>query len=90
MRSIFKYPLRIIDKQIISLRGGHPLSVGVQLGQLRLWAITDDDERVVPTDWLVEILGTGHPFGTRDPATFVGTVLMENDALVWHVFARPA
>lgn len=82
MRAIYKYRLAVADEQKLLLRG-RVLSVGVQGGNIMVWAVHDDDalERKVR----FSIRGTGHPLGDADVSDFVGTVFM--GLFVWHVFA---
>lgn len=83
MRAIYKYRLAVADEQKLLLRG-KVLSVGVQDGNVMVWAVHDDDapERKVR----FSIRGTGHPLKDVDVSDFVGTVFM--GPFVWHVFAR--
>ncbi len=62
-------------------RGAKPISVGMQSGWPKLWAIVDVDEMPEPRAFYM--LGTGHPMPDRLGA-FVGTLF--DGAYVWHVF----
>jgi hypothetical protein len=82
MRKVFKYNLPWTDHADIRMPvGSLPLSVGVQDGQLMLWALVapDGDEA-----WRVfRIAGTGHSI-TEEHIRFIGTV--HHQGLVFHVF----
>jgi hypothetical protein len=91
-RCIYKYPLEITDKQELAIpENAKVLSVGSQGGQLFVWI-----EHVYPAisgmvkceHFTFFIKGTGHAF--EDNAllqpTFLGTVLMAEGSLVWHVY----
>lgn len=85
MVTIYKYPLKIQDKQELSLPSpARALSVGVQGGKLVLWAVVDPDGTVFQPCQIV-IYGTGHPIEDEGEYKFLGTVQMPN-GLVWHVF----
>jgi hypothetical protein len=90
--AIWKYPLRVDDEQQVDMPiGAKVLSVGVQHGTLCVWALVDptSKETTPRTFW---IFGTGHAFpktwSTGNMAAFVGTVMMSNGFLVWHVFTE--
>lgn len=84
MKTIWKFPLEVRDRQTIAMpAGGRVLSVQVQQDQLCLWALVDPAERV--ENRTVRIVGTGNPFeGTEDGLDYVGTVQVP--PFVWHVF----
>lgn len=88
MRTIWKYPLEIADRQVVRMpSGAQVLSAQVQHGQLCLWAIVDDDRDVADTQ--VHIAGTGHPLDAINPSwRHVGTVQMLEGRLVFHVFVQ--
>jgi len=90
VHTIFKYPVKISGMswhlQTIDLPvGAEPLSFHLQNGQPCLWAMVDPDAPTAPRIFLVA--GTGGPI-CQDPLSllFVGSVLMHDDALVWHLF----
>lgn len=82
--SIWKYPLKLTDEQIIEMPAGTPLSVGEQDGQLMLWALVEPDKPMLARR--IRIIGTGHPIdGERVLGSFLGTI-QSNLGLVWHIF----
>ena len=87
MKTIYKYPIEITDKQNVELpEGAHILSVALQHRKLCLWAMIDTDikNEVGTTFREVRIFGTGHPVELDGNWQFVGTILEET--FVWHVF----
>ena len=83
---IYKYELKITDKQNIEIGGLMPcgFSVNEQNGKLMMWVQLDED---YPGSFNldVDIIGTGNTYQTE--GKFIGTVLMSNGA-VWHIFAK--
>jgi len=80
---IYKYPLRIEDRQVVQLpRGARPLSIGYQSGDIMLWCLVDPDAPKRPVK--VAIVGTGHDF-EPDGWAYVGTAWW-TPPFVWHVF----
>lgn len=84
MKSIYKYQLAVADETVLTL-SGKVLSVGVQGGEIMVWAVHDDD--VLPRAVRINVMGTGHPFVDAPESSFVGTVFL--GSLVFHVFATP-
>ena len=83
MMTIWKFPLRIDDEQEIELPPESTLlSVHLQNGQPCLWALVEDRDRT--SRRIIQMRGTGH--NCEDAGEFVGTFLIENDGLVFHVF----
>jgi|SRR5579863_6952976 len=86
MKKIFKYPLKMMDDQIISMPEQREiLDVQVQEGVIMIWAM------VVPNSPMqrvhIEIYGTGHEIKDRiggGPRMYLGTVQVSG--LVLHVF----
>lgn len=94
MRTIWKYPLGITDRQVVRMpRDAEILSVQVQGRHLCLWAMVDGDSPL--EDRSIRIFGTGNPIDdwVGNPIdeyddigrfVFVGTAQM--GPFVWHVF----
>ena len=90
MRTVYKYPLQLTDKQEIELpEHAAILHVGEQNGELCVWVLVNTENGKEP--WVFYVCGTGHELRDRietlHPAVYVGTVQMQNAPLVWHVFA---
>ena len=86
MRTVWKYPLEITDRQVLTIpRGAQFLSVVEQDGTPMLYALIDSDSPKKPYE--VFLRGTDNPI---DEAylrfcDFLGTVKMP-DGFVWHIF----
>lgn len=90
MRTIYKYPLRIVDRQLVQLPANAAmLSVGIQKDKLEndqvcLWAEIEDTN---PLEWRTfHIYGTGHPIyaGTTHAIKYIATFQL--DGFVGHVY----
>ena len=94
MRTIYKYPLEIKDKQIIQVRGmkenfaiqNQLLHVGVQKGIPCLWCLADEGEPMREMEILM--VGTGHKLehDWMDTRHYLGTVMLHDGDLVLHLF----
>lgn len=85
MKTIYKYPLTLTDRQQIRLpRDAQILDVQIQGGQLMLWALLDDD--ATPHARNVCVVGTGRLAGHVVDMDHVATV--QAGEFVWHVFAE--
>ena len=83
---IWKYKLHITDEQIIELpKWSQVLSVGVQDGDICLWALVNPEEEIGQGQ--IFIRGTGHPC-SEEIGGFYGTVMLRGGALVFHVFGN--
>ena len=84
-RQIWKFPIDLARTVEIEMPyGAEPLSVQLQNGEICLWALVDTSERKVMRE--VCIVGTGHPYDPCEVGRYVGTVVTQGGALVWHVF----
>jgi hypothetical protein len=85
-RNIWKYPLRVTDRQVIQMpAGAKPLHVGVQNEELMLWVevVTTNHKESVE----VRIYGTGWELPSN-PGKYLGTFFSGQGAFVWHVYLR--
>lgn len=83
MTKVFKYSIGLTDYQTIMLpMGAKIVDVSFQEGNLRLWAIVDDEQN---SDQIVEVWihGTGHEV-TAPEGTYFKSV--HHGGFVWHVF----
>jgi hypothetical protein len=96
MKTIWKYPLAVMDEQIISMpQGAFLLSVQVQRNRggnnVCLWALVDDS---APEEGRrIRMVGTGHDasaavrnIGINRPPRFIDTFQLQDGDLVFHVF----
>ena len=82
MKTIYKYDMPILDMWTVLMPvGAEVLSVGVQEGRLRLWAMVETTAPVM--ERVFYVCGTGNPVNIGS-ARFIGTVQM--DFFVWHIF----
>lgn len=84
MRTIYKYPLVITDKQTLTLpANAEVLTVAAQHGQPCIWALVDTDAELKPCE--ISMRGTGMPcFHTR--GDYIGTAQLLDGKMVLHVF----
>ncbi|CAM0107421.1 hypothetical protein VPH234P10_0076 [Vibrio phage 234P10] len=85
-QSVWKYPLLVIDEQVIEVpEGAEPLKVEMQNGELCLWMLVDTDVSFCHKKVLV--FGTGHRIeDPLDRSDYVDSFMMHGGALVFHVF----
>jgi hypothetical protein len=85
VKSIWKYPLQVLDRQFVAMpRGAQVLTVQTQRGQPHIWALADPAEREY-VDRCLRIYGTGHEM-PADPGRYVGTFQLADGGLIYHVF----
>lgn len=104
MRTIFKYRLQVTDVQTIEVpRLSTPVLVACRGGDLNVWMEVPDTDAPTVTR-IIWVFGTGHemplpgddplhragdnllPFG--DELFHVGSALMLDGMLVWHVYEQ--
>lgn len=85
MKKIYKYPLKIIDRQNIMMpEGAQILTVQMQGGTPCLWALVDPEVSSIPETFFLR--GTGHSSEGEGEARYISTFQMNEGALVFHVF----
>ena len=82
MKTIYKYEISPLHTAIEMPKGAELLSVKTQNNTPCLWALVDTDQP--PEDRFLVVFGTGHPVVNH--GKYLGTFLIENDSLVFHVF----
>lgn len=85
MKTIFKYPLELTDRQEVNMPfDAKILTVQVQYGVPCIWAIVDTEIKHFHSR-VFDIVGTGNPM--RDcNHKYLGTIQLHDGALVFHVF----
>lgn len=86
MKTIYKYPLLLIEKQTITVPHGTAfLHAQYQNGSLYIWGLVDTSNPM--TQATIEIFGTGHPIPGKFSKHLYGHIntVVEGD-LVWHIF----
>ncbi len=81
---IYKYEISPLHSVIEMPVGAEILTVKTQNGNPFLWALVDPDNP--PEDRYLVIFGTGHEVVTQ--GKYLGTFLIQNDSLVFHVFEK--
>jgi hypothetical protein len=87
MKTIWKFPLMIADRQeIVMPQGARLLSVGLQNGLMQLWAVVDPSRP--KSTRTIAIVGTGHDMDSHEIERwfFVGTCITMGGRIVWHIF----
>jgi hypothetical protein len=80
---IFKYPLRVDDRQTVQLpKGAELLTVQTQHGSPCLWALVD--EAAETESRVILMHGTGHPISCL--GKYLGTFQLDGGNLVFHAF----
>lgn len=64
--------------------GAQVLTVQMQYGEPRLWALVDPN--APKADRRFQVVGTGHKFNPKPSAHYLGTFQMQSGAFVFHVF----
>ena len=84
IKKIWKYPIEIIDKQLIRMpKGATLLHVGLDPNDIPcIWALINPDAPLV--DRNIFIHGSGHTVIRFDEGSYVGTFVQ--GYFVWHVF----
>ena len=86
MKTIYKYPIKIIDRQTFPIPvGANILTVQVQNGNPFVWAMVDTE--ALTEEVSIRVYGTGHPISDRSNLEYIGTFQsMYGGHLVFHVF----
>lgn len=87
MKTIYKYPIELTDEFEIEMPiGAEIISVHTQNGIPYLWAIVDCPNTELRK---FSLIGTGNPLENEfSKEDFIGTFLVYEDALVFHLFER--
>jgi hypothetical protein len=89
MKKIFKYELEVTDEQTIQLpREAKILSTHCKNNKICIWALVNPKNELVNRKFYMS--GTGFPIhdNVLGDSKFIGTCLMLNETLVWHIFAE--
>lgn len=82
-KQVWKFTLRGKVNTIGMPKGAQVLAVATQQGNICIWALVEPDAPVEPRHF--NIYGTGLVIPSS-PGNYIGTVLIHNDALMFHVF----
>jgi hypothetical protein len=84
MKRIWKFPLKITDRQTITVPMFHKiLTVQMQNGVPTVWVLVDPETEEIQVEFT--IVGTGNPTDVS-ACDYVGSV--QERGFVWHVFSR--
>lgn len=84
MQTIYKQVLVIEDRQKISLpHNAEILCAREQMGAICIWFLCNPN--APPSVRIIRMFGTGHDIHP-DTTKYLGTVFLEGDQLVFHVF----
>lgn len=96
MRTIYKYPLELVDTQDMELsHGSQILSAQFQKidyyadgyktrYDLCLWVLINENDTAPKQTRTVRIIGTGNPIEESERLRYISTA--QNDGFVWHIF----
>jgi hypothetical protein len=85
MKSIWKFPIEIKDRQnLLMPEGAEILTAQVQGQSPCLWALVNPNAR--KTVRTIAVNGTGHPIEDDAERHYIGTIQMGGGVFVWHVF----
>ncbi len=89
MRKVYKYPVSSINPCICQMPyNAEILSVHVQYNNPCIWALVDPYEELVDRE--IYVYGTGHDVPDHViNMQYVGTFLLSDGNLVFHVWAKP-
>ena len=84
---IYKYDLVWGHTDLELPTGSQILSFDIQYGVPRIWALVDPHPNIRKETRRFVLYGTGHEVAEdKYDLMFIGTALMDDGALVWHVF----
>lgn len=86
MKTIYKYPIEIQDRQVLTLpKGSEILTVKMQKDYIFLWALVENTEET--EDFEILIYGTGHPIEDVQ-IKYISTIQSQIGSLVFHIFRK--
>lgn len=84
MKTVWKFPLRVVEEQEVTVpAGAQLLHVEIQGETAQLWALVDPNVSTV--NRTVCIYGTGHNM-PDNPGRYINTFTAYNGALIFHAF----
>lgn len=87
-KTIYKYPLEIVDEQVVLLpTGAKILTVQTQMDKPCIWAMVNP---TAPNNMAltIRIFGTGHTIKDSDSLEYIGTFQIYGGRLVFHAFVQ--
>jgi hypothetical protein len=87
MRTIYKYPIEVVDEQIVKMpQFSKILTVQLQRNHVCIWAEVETDEPIV--DYELFIFGTGHEIPPYLKKRYIGTFQLLGGDLVFHLYEK--
>lgn len=87
MKKIYKYKIEILDEQEIFIPCYHTiLCIKLQSGTPYIWVEVEDDAPLQKVKF--KLYGTGHEMSKERPEQYVGTILLNDDKLVYHLYRQ--
>lgn len=88
LEQVWKFPLELRDHAEVSMpEGAKVLMIGEQNGVVWIWALVDPTKPYEGRTF--RVAGTGHELGRiPDDAEHLGSVILQDGLLVFHVFGR--
>jgi len=86
MKVVGKFTLKDHESNLEIPEGYEVLSVVEQHNKIVLYCIVNPENELVDAQFLVIGTGWDIPDKATDDMKFIGTVVISNGALVWHVF----
>jgi hypothetical protein len=84
-RTIWKFPLQVVEEQALQMPiGAKVLHVGTQGNIASIWAEVDPTAELEKR-WIY-MFGTGHSLPALRAAKHLGTFMMHDGTVVYHVF----
>ena len=85
MHKIFKYAIELTDYVEIKMPiNAQILKIDVQFGTVNMWALVNPNNNMEYRYF--RIIGTGHPIYDISNLSYIDTLKMKNDNLVFHFF----
>lgn len=84
MKAVWKYNIEQVGEPFLleMPQGAQPLSIQVQEGVPRMWALVDIDQPHVQRQF--QVAGTGQP--VPPASTYIGTFQTVQGRFIWHLF----
>lgn len=87
MKTIHKYKIEIVTEQVIELPWFHRiLCIKLQNGTPYIWVEVDDDTHKTKVKF--HLFGTGHVMPDTSSMNYIGTILLDEDRLVYHLYRQ--
>ena len=87
MKKIYKYKIELLDEQEILIPCYHRiLCIKLRSGTPYIWVEVDDESPLQKVKF--SLYGTGHSMSQYKTEQYVGTILLDEDKLVYHLYRQ--